>query len=401
MMPQNGVVRTAIKNGLLIFTWNHSLFGQASFPAPLLMSGVQFAFQNLLAKLVFKLGIIERHKREKMSWREWSRMVLPNGVTTGLDIGFSNKSLVYITMSFYTMCKSTVPMFLLFFAFIWKIEKPSWQLGVVVCVICSGLALLVDGETEFDITGFLLVMTASCLSGLRFVLTQVLLHGNPIAREQDKVAFGGPLDILETLTPVMAVTMLILSLAWEQLWVTLPTSPYFLTLAHTGITTLIILVGAVMAFLMVWTEYKVIKETSALTFMIAGTCKEVVTVIAAVLVMGDTFGPVNTVGLIIVIFGVVLFNWYKYQKIMHGEIPSNTPEPHDVRVRREAASGSGGSSPRSSSMEETPLLGGGEISATGGARSTSPTKAAASASDRSRLSAGGGSLPRVGRDASV
>jgi solute carrier family 35 protein C2 len=49
--------------------------------------------------------------------------VVPNGVTTGLDIGFSNKSLVYITMSFYTMCKSTVPLFLLMFAFIWKIER--------------------------------------------------------------------------------------------------------------------------------------------------------------------------------------------------------------------------------------------------------------------------------------
>jgi hypothetical protein len=28
---------------------------------------------------------------------------------------------------------------------------------------------------------------------------------------------------------------------------------------------------------LVWTEYRLIKETSALTFMIAGTCKEIVT----------------------------------------------------------------------------------------------------------------------------
>ncbi len=49
--------------------------------------------------------------------------VVPNGIITGLDIGFSNKSLVYITMSFYTMCKSTVPIFLLACAFIWRIER--------------------------------------------------------------------------------------------------------------------------------------------------------------------------------------------------------------------------------------------------------------------------------------
>lgn len=49
--------------------------------------------------------------------------VLPNGITTGLDIGFSNKSLVFITMSFYTMCKSTTPVWLLLFAFIWGLER--------------------------------------------------------------------------------------------------------------------------------------------------------------------------------------------------------------------------------------------------------------------------------------
>ncbi len=49
--------------------------------------------------------------------------VLPNGIATGLDIGFSNYSLVFISLSFYVMCKSTTPMFLLVFAFIWRIER--------------------------------------------------------------------------------------------------------------------------------------------------------------------------------------------------------------------------------------------------------------------------------------
>lgn len=56
--------------------------------------------------------------------------------------------------------------------------RPSWGLGGVVGVIVTGLALLVEGETDFDPLGFSLVMTASCLSGLRFTLTQVLLHGH-------------------------------------------------------------------------------------------------------------------------------------------------------------------------------------------------------------------------------
>lgn len=82
--------------------------------------------------------------------------------------------------------------------------------------------------------------------------------------------------MVELLTPLMAGTVLALSAVWEPLD-TLEASPYFSTLGHTLQTLGIILAGAVIAFFMVWAEYSVIKETSALTFMIAGTCKEVFT----------------------------------------------------------------------------------------------------------------------------
>ena len=53
------------------------------------------------------------------------------------------------------------------------------------------------------------------------------------------------------LTPVMSVTMLVLSASWEQLPTVLPSSPYFATMKHTMETMLIIFLGAVLAFLMV------------------------------------------------------------------------------------------------------------------------------------------------------
>lgn len=48
----------------------------------------------------------------------------------------------------------------------------------MVLVISTGLALMVKGETQFDALGFVVVMTASMLSGLRWTITQVLLQGD-------------------------------------------------------------------------------------------------------------------------------------------------------------------------------------------------------------------------------
>lgn len=79
------------------------------------------------------------------------------------------------------------------------------------------------------------------------------------------------------LCAVMAGTVALMSLLVEHLWDTLPGSPYFASPGHVGVTALILCVGAVLAFMMVWVEFTVIAQTSALTFMVAGTFKEIVT----------------------------------------------------------------------------------------------------------------------------
>lgn len=72
-------------------------------------------------------------------------------------------------------------------------------------------------------------------------------------------ASGSPLEILEALTPVMSATVFILSLVWEHLWVVLPRSIFFASFQQSFMTLLLILMGAVLAFLLVWTEYQLIK----------------------------------------------------------------------------------------------------------------------------------------------
>lgn len=327
-------VQTTAFNLLLILTWyflstclslwnkqlvgkEHGVLGLGPFPAPMLLTAVQFMCQHLMARgvLAARRYMSAAPRSEAMTWPVWWKKVVPNGVSTGLDIGLSNYSLMLITLSFYTMCKSTTPVFLLSFAFIWGIERPSWSLAGVVSVICSGLVLLVAGETEFNMVGFLAVMTASMLAGFRWTVTQVLLQG-----DNHHGAAGGPVNVLYSLTPVMSVTVLIMSLVVERLWVVLPGSPYFSSVASCALTFAIMMLGGIIAFIMVWVEFKVIQETSALTFMVAGTFKELVTVFSAVVFLHEPFTAVNALGLVILIFGVILFNWTKYRKMKEQRI---------------------------------------------------------------------------------
>ena len=115
--------------GTFLSLWNklilgkeHDLFGWGPFPAPFLMSSVQFVYQHFIARALLGFNIVKR-KGETPTWKQYIRTVVPNGIATGLDIGLSNYSLVFITLSFYVMCKSTTPLYLLTFAILWGIEK--------------------------------------------------------------------------------------------------------------------------------------------------------------------------------------------------------------------------------------------------------------------------------------
>jgi hypothetical protein len=63
--------------------------------------------------------------------------------------------------------------------------------------------------------------------------------------------------VLEALTPVMSATTLVLSLATEGLWESLPGSPYFDGPGAVAGSAGLVFVGANIAFFMVWAEYEV------------------------------------------------------------------------------------------------------------------------------------------------
>jgi solute carrier family 35 protein C2 len=116
--------------GTFLSLWNklligaeHGPFGEGHFPAPFLMTSIQFFSQYMIASGLLRFGIVRRQSEDVLTWKEYGKEVVPNGVATGLDIGLSNTSLAFISLSFYVMLKSTTPLFLLMFAILWGIEK--------------------------------------------------------------------------------------------------------------------------------------------------------------------------------------------------------------------------------------------------------------------------------------
>ncbi|KAK6917941.1 Sugar phosphate transporter domain [Dillenia turbinata] len=158
--------------------YNKTLLGDnmGRFPAPLLMNTVHFAMQAVLSKAITWIWSHRFQPSVRISWRDYFMRVVPTALGTALDINLSNASLVFISVTFATMCKSAAPIFLLLFAFAFRLESPSFKLMGIILVISLGILLTVAKETEFEFWGFIFVMLAAVMSGFRWCMTQILLQ---------------------------------------------------------------------------------------------------------------------------------------------------------------------------------------------------------------------------------
>ena len=207
------------------------------------------------------------------------------------------------------MCKSSSLAFVLIFAFIFRLEKPTWMLVAIITIMTVGVIMMVSSESEatFVLIGFILIMTASALSGLRWSLTQVLLVRNP--------ATSNPFSTIFFLAPVMFVSILCVAVPVEGF------SPLFTRygelVAEWGFipANVILVCPGIIAFLMVASEFALLQRSSVVTLSVAGIFKEILTITAAAVVFGDPLTPVNISGLAITIVSVGWYNWWKIQRM--------------------------------------------------------------------------------------
>ena len=86
-------------------------------------------------------------------------------LVASLDIALSQWSFEYIDVALYTVTKSTSIVFILMWAILLKLEQKHWSLVVIVLMISTGLAMFTYKSTDFVMVGFVMVLSASFLSG--------------------------------------------------------------------------------------------------------------------------------------------------------------------------------------------------------------------------------------------
>jgi len=294
--------------------YNKYVFGEEhmAFPCPLLMTSLHFLIQFLVSYGLSKKfpDALGGDQVDAMPWGIYLCVAIPCALVTSLDVGLSNLSLVRITLTFYTMVKSSSPIFVVISAYIFGIEKITPILIITVIIISAGELLTVLGEVKFDLIGFIYVLSAAVLSGMRWTVIQLKLQSL-------EPKLKSTIATMRILSPFMFLTMVLLSLVIEEPW------NKFGSNNQSGIsffegpkeilgTVGIGLLGGTLAICMISCELFLIMKTSAIILMIGGVVKELTTIILGVSVMGDKMNATNSLGVLVVFSGVMTYKVSHY-----------------------------------------------------------------------------------------
>ncbi|KAI8901383.1 triose-phosphate transporter family-domain-containing protein [Globomyces pollinis-pini] len=231
---------------------------------------------------------------------EYIRYFVPCGLTVGLDIGLCNSSLKNVSISFFTMIKSSSPIFILLFAYLFRLEYPSIPMICSMLIICWGVAYMMLSGTYFNFVGYVQIQLATVISGLRWSLTQFII-------KNDLISMSNPLALNYYITPTVCICLLVSFLSMEGLS-NLLHSPQFST--WQSFTTIMgsVTMGGLLALIMVNLELSLMKYTSAFTFSILGIFKEIVSIITAIMFFGDTLTVQMVQGFFITFVGLIVYN---------------------------------------------------------------------------------------------
>ncbi|KAG0207735.1 Triose-phosphate Transporter [Mortierella sp. GBA30] len=331
LMPKKRVAQNIASNLSYIGAWYFfstalSIYNKDNwnFNLPLFVSSIHAGLHFVITACLMHFwpdvfDATRSGKGGRITMHSYITQVVPCAVAAALEICMANASLMYITLSFYTMIKSSTPIWVLVFAFFFRLEKPRMSLILIIAIIVIGVILTVAGETQFDMTGFILVLFAAVMSGLRWSLTQMLL-------QKDQLGMDNPVATLYYISPIMFALMSILSLVIEDPFVEFASSEFFNDFRTGALTLMMAGGGGFLAFAMTVAEFKLIKNTGTVTLSVAGISKEIVVISLSMLIFGDRLTFVNLLGLLVSIGGIMAYNYDKIRKLQQTTLGSGDYE---------------------------------------------------------------------------
>ncbi|KAL0940784.1 DUF250 domain membrane protein [Colletotrichum truncatum] len=284
------VVWISLSSSVILF--NKWILDTLKFRYPVILTTYHLTFATIMTQILARwTHVLDGRKSVKMTGRVYVRAIVPIGAFFSLSLICGNLTYLYLSVAFIQMLKATTPVAVLLSGWALGVSQPNLKVFLNVSVIVVGVIIASVGEIKFVWIGVIYQIGGVIFEALRLTMVQRLLSSADYKMD--------PLVSVYYFAPVCAVMNLAVALVWEIPKVTM------VEVHHVGLFTFFL--NGLCAFLLNVSVVFLIGKTSSLVLTLCGVLKDVMLVVASMMIWNTQVTGLQFFGYSIALGGMVYY----------------------------------------------------------------------------------------------
>jgi len=277
-----------------VILFNKWILSAKGFDFPVVLTTYHLIFSTIMTQIMARYTtLLDGRKTVKMTGRVYLRAIVPIGFFFSLSLICGNLTYLYLSVSFIQMLKATTPVAVLLSGWALGVSQINMRIFLNVSVIVIGVVIASYGELEFVWLGVILQIAGVAFEALRLTMVQRLLSSAEFKMD--------PLVSLYYFAPICALMNGIVALCWQN---EIPR----LTMADIDRVGLFyFFLNGLCAFGLNVSVVFLIGKTSSLVLTLCGVLKDVLLVVASMVIYGSQVTLTQFFGYSIALGGMVYY----------------------------------------------------------------------------------------------
>ncbi|KAF4899304.1 putative sugar phosphate/phosphate translocator [Colletotrichum viniferum] len=284
------IVWISLSSSVILF--NKWILDTLNFRYPVILTTYHLTFATIMTQILARwTTVLDGRKSVKMTGRVYIRAIVPIGVFFSLSLICGNLTYLYLSVAFIQMLKATTPVAVLLSGWALGVSQPNLKVFLNVSIIVVGVIIASMGEIKFVWIGVIYQIGGVIFEALRLTMVQRLLSSADFKMD--------PLVSVYYFAPVCAVMNLAVALVWEIPKVSME------QVYNVGLFTFFL--NGLCAFLLNVSVVFLIGKTSSLVLTLCGVLKDVMLVVASMMIWGTQVTGLQFFGYSIALGGMVYY----------------------------------------------------------------------------------------------
>jgi len=275
-----------------VILFNKWILSTLNFHYPVILTTYHLIFSTIMTQLLARYTTyLDGRKTVKMTGRVYLRAIVPIGFFFSLSLIAGNLTYLYLSVAFIQMLKAIMPVAVLISGWALGVSQPNLKVFLNVSAIVVGVIIASFGEIKFVWIGVLYQLAGIACEALRLTMVQRLLSSADFKMD--------PLVSLYYFAPVCAAMNLVVALFWEVPKITMA------EVYHVGFP--MFFLNGMCAFMLNVAVVMLIGKTSSLVLTLCGVLKDILLVVASILIWDTKVSGLQFFGYSIALCGMVYY----------------------------------------------------------------------------------------------